>query len=174
MLLEALRCAFLFALCCAMPVIIYEVFTFVSPAIEQKGNRKRLLLAMLLSCTLFVLGALFCIKILFPFVLVYLQDYSAQFHVTGCISVKNYVSLCVSLVLILGIVFEIPVITGFLGKSGLISSKTMLCSIRPAIIVILVISAIITPPDVISMLLVAIPITAIYAVGILVCKMCEP
>lgn len=174
MLLESLKCAFVLAVCCSAPVMIYELFAFVSPAVEEVCIKRKLVIVMLLSGILFVLGVLFCVKILFPFILKYLRSYSEQFGVMECVSVNSYVSMCMSLSLLIGIVFEVPIVTGFLGKLGMISSRMMMRGIRPAVIVILVISAIITPPDVLSMLFVAVPITVIYGVGILICKLFEP
>lgn len=168
-LIQVIRCCCICSLFASSPIIVYEIVSYITPAFDKKAH-KAIVLCTIISFILFCLGVLFCIQILLPFVYTYMYNYSGNYDISSNVSIEKYVSSFTSIVVILGIIFELPLVSGCLGKIGLISPSAMLRSIRPVTLIILIVSAIITPPDLISMIIVALPIFVIYVLSILICR----
>jgi sec-independent protein translocase protein TatC len=151
------------------PYIIWEIWNFIKPALyeKEKSHSKGAVLALSI---LFIIGILFSYYIIVPLTLNFFGTYQVSGSVDNQISLTSYISTVVSVTLSLGIVFELPVFIFFLTKVGLITPAFLQRNRKYMIVVILIISAIITPPDIISQVLVSIPLFALYELSILVSK----
>ena len=150
----------------ASPFIVFELFKFISPALYESERRYSMLVALIIY-TLFILGLLMSYYILFPISFRFLATYQVNSEVINTITLDSYISAFANMAFLMGIVFEMPVIMYILMKMGFINAK-MLKRYRPyALIIILVTSAIITPPDIFTLILVSIPLYGLYEVSIL-------
>ena len=154
----------------AMPYILYQLFHFIAPGLYQQ--ERRLAIRLVLSgYVMFALGVLFTYFVIFPFTLQFLGGYQVSSEVSNLISLSSYIDTLTMLSLMLGVVFELPVVTWLLGRFGLINASLMRQYRRPALVAIVVASAIITPTsDAFTLLLVSVPIYLLYEVSILVVR----
>lgn len=155
----------------AFPFIVYQVRKFVLPALYEH-ERKFLGILVFFATILFVLGAAFCVFCIMPLIMNFSASFStAQLEPT--LGLGNFVNLCAGLMLAFGLMFQMPlvVLTGV--KFGLVSVKT-LENMRPYIIVvILILAAVFTPPDVVSQLMLGVPTWLLFEAGIFVAKIIE-
>ena len=149
----------------AFPFIVWEFWKFFSPALKS-NERQHIRSAVLTSSLLFFLGVVFGYYMIFPFSLHFLSTYEISPEVVNQISIKSYIGTLSSLVLASGLIFELPVFSFFLTKIGIVTPKFLREYRRYAIVIIFVIAAIITPPDVFSQTLVAIPLVGLYEISI--------
>jgi sec-independent protein translocase protein TatC len=156
----------------AFPYLFYEVWRFISPGLYAK-ERSAARGAVFFVSFLFLSGALFGYYVLTPMSINFLANYQLDPSITNEFDITSYVSTLSMLVLASAIMFQLPVVVYFLSMSGLVTSKMLKTYRRHSIVVILIVSAIITPPDVVSQLLIAIPILVLYEVGILIAKRLE-
>lgn len=154
----------------ASPYILFELFRFVSPALYDNEKRYSVQVAIVIF-SLFVIGVLMSYFVLFPISFRFLGTYSVSSKVVSNITLDSYVSTFVSLTLIMGIVFQLPVLTFILGKLGFITYEMLSRYRRHAFIVIMLVAAIITPPDLMTLLLVTLPLYLLYEVSIWILKM---
>lgn len=152
-------------LLCASPFIMYELFRFITPALLE-NERKYSTKIMISVYSLFMIGVLMSYYILFPISLRFLGTYSVADKVHTMITLDSYISSFVSLTLLLGIVFQLPVITFILAKMGILNAGQMSKYRKHACILILLVAAIITPPDILTLLFVAIPLMALYEISL--------
>lgn len=165
-LIQQLKIAGVFALIGTLPVILFELTQFIAPAFEFKFASLKLLFTEFMGLCMFAVGILFTYKILFPFTCLYLYGLGTSTNIIAQISIEKYVSLFLTTVICMGVIFEIPLISVILTKLGLITASLMKRFRSVIIILIFVIAAFITPPDVISQLIVAIPMICLYQVSI--------
>ena len=151
----------------AFPYIFWEFWRFVSPALHSK-ERKYARGAVFISSSLFLLGVLFGYYLIVPFTVAFLGSYSVSLEVSNKINLISYISTISSVVLASGIIFELPILAYFLTKIGLVTPAFMRKYRKHSIVVIFILAAIITPPDVISQTLVAVPLLLLYEVSIFV------
>jgi len=147
------------------PYIIYEFWRFIKPALhpnEKKHSRG----AVTVSSLLFIFGVLFGYFLIVPLTINFLGGYQVSEQVENTISLGSYLRNIVSVSLSLGVVFEIPILVYFLTKTGIITPMFMRKSRKLIIVILLVISAIITPPDMISQIMVCIPLFILYELSI--------
>ena len=149
----------------ASPYILYELFCFISPALYENERRYSVQVAGIIY-VLFILGVLMSYFVLFPISFRFLGTYSVSAKVVSNITLDSYISTFVSLTLVMGIVFQLPVIAFFLGKLGVVTSEMLARYRRHSFIVIMLVAAIITPPDVMTLVLVTIPLYLLYEVSI--------
>jgi sec-independent protein translocase protein TatC len=156
----------------AFPYLFYEVWKFISPGLyAQERNAARG--AVFFVSFLFLSGASFGYFVLSPLSINFLANYQLDSTIANEFDITSYVSTLSMLVLASAIMFQLPVVVYFLSMSGLVTSKMLQSYRRHSIVVILIVSAIITPPDVISQMLIAMPILVLYEVGILIAKRLE-
>lgn len=153
----------------ASPYILFELFRFISPALYDNERRYSVWVAVVVY-VLFLVGVLMNYFVLFPISFRFLGTYSVAERVVSNITLDSYISTFVSLTLAMGLVFQLPVLAYFLGKMGFITSDMLAQYRRHALIVIMLLSAIITPPDVMTLILVAIPLYILYEVSIRVIR----
>lgn len=157
----------------ASPYILYELFRFISPALYENERRFSVQVAGIIY-VLFLLGVLMSYFVLFPISFRFLGTYSVSAKVVSNITLDSYISTFVSLTLVMGVVFQLPVIAFFLGKMGVITSSMLAKYRSHSFIVIMLVAAIITPPDLMTLILVTIPLYLLYEVSIRVVKWVEP
>jgi sec-independent protein translocase protein TatC len=156
----------------SFPYVFWEVWRFISPGLyDKEKNAARG--AVFFVSFLFLAGAAFGYYVLSPLSINFLSNYQLDPTITNEFDITSYVTTLTMLVLASAIMFQLPVVVYFLSMSGLVTSKMLKAYRRHSIVVILVVSAIITPPDVISQLLIAMPILVLYEVGIMIAKRLE-
>lgn len=149
----------------ASPYILFELFRFTSPALYENERKYSVLVAIIIYA-LFLVGVLMNYFVLFPISFRFLGTYSVSERVVSNITLDSYITTFTSLTLVMGLVFQLPVIAYFLGRMGFISSAMLAQYRRHAIVVIMLLAAIITPPDVMTLILVSIPLYLLYEVSI--------
>ncbi|MCQ2258302.1 MAG: twin-arginine translocase subunit TatC [Bacteroidaceae bacterium] len=159
-------------LLCASPYVMYEIFRFISPALYD--NEKRYSVQVVLSIyLLFMIGVLTNYFIIFPISFRFLGTYSVASRVSSIITLDSYIESFTNLTLVMGVVFQLPVLSFFLAKMGVITSSMLATYRKHALIVIMLVAAIITPPDIMTLILVTIPLYLLYEVSIRVVKWVE-
>lgn len=156
----------------SFPYIFWEFWRFVRPALYE-NEIKHSKGAIFSASVLFSLGVLFAYYIIAPLSVYFLGGYQVSDSVENIIHFGSYVSTISSIVLAAGIMFELPVFVYFLSKVGLVTPSFLKKYRRHAIVISLIVAAIITPPDVISQIMVCIPIILLYEVGIIIAKKVE-
>lgn len=149
----------------AFPYIIFELWRFVSPGLNS-NERKNSRGAIFVISVLFILGVLFGYFVISPFSVQFLATYTVSAEVVNRIDLSSYISTVTSVTLASGLVFELPVIVYFLSRIGVLTPNLMRQYRRHAIVAILILSAILTPPDVTSQILVTIPMLILYEISI--------
>lgn len=156
----------------ASPYILFELFRFISPALYE--HERKISIPITLSIyVLFMIGVVISYFILFPISFRFLSTYQVDPEVINTITLDSYISTFCTLTLVMGLVFQLPVFAYSLGKLHLIDSGILKHYRQYALIIILIISAIITPPDIFTLILVALPIYCLYEVSITIIKRLE-
>ncbi len=153
----------------AFPYIFHEIWSFIKPAL-YKNERKNARGAIFYTSFLFILGVLFGYYIITPLSVHFLGSYSVSSQIENQINLTSYISTVTSVVLASGVVFELPILIYFFSKIGLVTPQFLRKYRRHAIVLILILAAIITPPDVFSQILVCLPLMLLYEVGISISK----
>ncbi|MBR2764916.1 MAG: twin-arginine translocase subunit TatC [Blautia sp.] len=169
LLLQYFSVALVAGICLSLPVILYEVWAFIQPGLQKNENRL-FLGAMLTGLFFFVLGVLFALRIMLPFMLNFLIGLSKGSNITAAVSVGNYISFLLTIFLVMGLVFELPVVAVVLTQLGLVKVEWMAKARKFVIVAIFFIAAVITPPDVVSQVMVAFPMIGLYELSIVLCR----
>ncbi len=149
-----------------VPYLLYELFRFVSPALYRRERRGALRIVSW-GYVMFIMGAALSYFLIFPFTLRFLASYQVSTDVNNYISLDSYIDTFMLLGLMLGVVFEMPILSWLLGKMGVLSAKFMRKYRRHAIVALLVAAAIITPTtDMVTLLIVTLPMYMLYEVSI--------
>ena len=161
-----MRTAAYAGLLCASPYVLYQLFRFVSPGLYQ--NERRAAYWIVGSAYLmFLVGTLVCYFIIFPLTVRFLGTYQVSTDIDNMLTLQSYIDTLISMCLVIGLVFELPVVCSILGKMGLVSGGLMRNYRRHAVVAILVVAAIITPTtDIFTLLVVSLPIWLLYEVSI--------
>lgn len=153
----------------AFPWILWELWKFVSPALYQK-EKKNIKYFIAIASLLFFLGVAFGYFILTPLSINFLAHLTISSLVENQIDVDSYIGLVKTTSLATGLVFELPIVIFFLAKIGLVSAQFLRDYRKYAYVIILIIAAIVTPPDVISQVIVSIPLVILYEISIFIAK----
>lgn len=156
----------------ASPYILYELFRFISPALYE-NEKKYSIQFMVIVYMLFILGTLMSYYVLFPISFRFLGTYSVAERIHSTITLDSYISTFTTLTLLMGVVFQLPVIAFILAKLGFITSEMLSKYRKHSFIIIMFVAAIITPPDIMTLVLVTIPLYFLYEVSIRVTKWTE-
>jgi sec-independent protein translocase protein TatC len=155
------------ALFLSAPYILAQAWKFISPGLHS--HEKRYAAPFVLSAsTLFLIGGVFAYFVAFPMTLRFLLELTADSDLTPLIGAVDYFDLFLSVTLIMGIVFQIPSLAFVLSRIGLVDARFLLRNARYALLICLILAAVVTPPDAISMMVIAVPMMALYGVGIAV------
>ncbi|MFV0481983.1 MAG: twin-arginine translocase subunit TatC [Campylobacteraceae bacterium] len=168
----ALKISFFTALVFAIPVIFWQLWLFIAPGLYD-NEKKHVIPFTIFTTVMFLLGGAFCYLVVMPLAFNFVINFGKDVFVY-IPKVTEYISFFIKLVLAFGFSFELPVIALFLGKLGLITDKTLKDSFRYAIVLIFIVAAIITPPDVTSQILMAIPLILLYGLSIFILKKVNP
>ncbi len=153
----------------AFPYILYEFWRFISPGLKEK-ERKSSRGFIVIASILFFLGVLFGYYLITPLSINFLGNYQVSKEVFNDFDLDSYISLVRTSVLACGIVFELPIIMYILTKIGLVTPEILRKYRKFALIIVLILSAVITPPDIVSQIIVAIPILILYEVSIYISR----
>lgn len=149
----------------ASPYILFELFRFISPALYENEVKYSIHITIIIYI-LFILGVLMSYFVLFPISFRFLATYSVSPQIISNITIDSYITTFVSLTFIMGLVFQLPVITFFLGKMGILTSEMLAKYRKHAFIVIMLAAAVITPPDLMTLILVTIPLYLLFVISI--------
>jgi sec-independent protein translocase protein TatC len=153
----------------SFPYVLWEIWRFVKPAMyekEQKYSRG----GVLVSTLLFLLGILFSYYMIVPLTLNFLGTYQVSASVANQISLSSYISTVVSLTFAVGVVFELPILVYFLTRIGILTPDFLKKNRKYMFVILLILAAIITPPDMFSQILVVLPLIALYEFSIGISK----
>ena len=165
-----MRTAIYAGLLLASPYILYELFRFVSPALYQNERRYAVWIVGA-AYLMFLMGTLVNYFVVFPLTVRFLGTYQVSPDVANMLTLQSYIDTLLGMSLVMGVVFELPVVCGLMGRMGLINSHMMSQFRRHAIVAILVVAAIITPTtDVFTLFVVALPIYLLYELSIQIVK----
>lgn len=154
----------------SIPLIIYWLYGFISPALYEKEKHYSTI-ALSVSILLFTLGVLLNYFLIFPLSFRFLSGYEVYSEVHNQISLSSYISTFLILSLLMGLLFEIPVLTWFLNKIGILKAETLKYYRRHTFVAILIVAAVITPTgDPFTLLLVTLPVYLLYELSILIIR----
>jgi sec-independent protein translocase protein TatC len=156
----------------AFPYILWQFWKFISPALYDK-EKKYAVAFIVTTSILFFMGVIFGHYLITPLSLNFLANYKISDVVKNDIDLDSYLSLVKTTAISCGLVFEMPIIMYFLSKIGLVSANFLRTYRRYAIVIILIIAAIVTPPDVVSQTIVTIPLVILYEVSIFIAARIE-
>lgn len=165
-----MRTALYTGLLLASPYILYELFRFISPGLYQ-NERHYSLWIVGTGYLMFIIGTLTNYFLVFPLTLHFLGTYQVAPDVVNMLTLQSYIDTLLSMGLVMGVVFELPVVSGLLGRMGLLTGSLMSQYRRHALVAVLIVAAIITPTtDAFTLFVVALPIYLLYEVSILVVR----
>lgn len=153
----------------ASPYILFELFRFISPALYESEKRYSYLVAGIIYM-LFLSGLLISYFILFPISFQFLATYQVDAEIVNTITLDSYISTFLTLTFVMGVVFQLPIFVFVLGRMGFIDAEMLKKYRAYAFILIMIVAAIITPPDIFTLVLVTIPIYGLYELSISVLK----
>lgn len=157
------------AIIAAFPYLLWEIWRFIQPALlpnEKKYSKG----AVSVSSLLFMIGVLFSYYLIVPLTINFFGTYQVSESVQNTISLSSYISTVVSVTISVGVVFELPILVYFLTKVGIITPNFMKKNRKYMVVILLTVSAIITPPDIFSQILVCIPLMLLYEFSLLVSR----
>lgn len=172
MLMQYMSVALVFGLVATMPLILFQVWAFAKPGLTKRENRV-FLCALIFGSLCFCVGVAFAYKIMLPTMLLFLSTLETGTQVAAAISVQNYISFLLTIFIIFGGVFELPVLSVVLDAIGILKVAWMKKIQRYVIVICFVLAAFITPPDVVSQVMVAIPMMGLYELSIVLCSIVE-
>jgi sec-independent protein translocase protein TatC len=154
----------------AFPYVLYEFWKFISPGLynKEKNSSRGFIF---ISSVLFFIGVLFGYYIVCPLSINFLGTYSVAEQVHNDFDLNSYIGLIRASTLASGFIFELPIIIYFLTKIGLVTPEFLRKNRKYALVIVLIFAAIITPPDIASQVIVAIPVLILYQVSILISKL---
>lgn len=168
----ALKVSFFAGLLGALPFILYQIWLFVAPGLYD--NEKKMVLPFVFGGSImFAVGVLFAYYVVTPFGFQFLITFGS-FLYTPLINIEDYVGFFTKIMMGFGLAFELPVFAYFLAILGMITDKSLKDFFKYAIIIIFIIAALLTPPDVLTQLLMAGPLIILYGVSILIVRMVNP
>lgn len=156
--------AFVGGIFIASPAIFYQIWAFVAPGLYDE-EKKYIIPIAILSALFFIVGGLFCYFIVFPFAFNFFISYSTP-EIVMTPKISDYLSFVLKLIFAFGLIFEMPIFTLFLARLGILTAAMMRKARKYAIVAIFILAAILTPPDVISQILMACPMLLLYELSI--------
>lgn len=160
-----LQLSFICALLLSAPYIIYQIWMFISPGLYKK-ERKIIAPLIIFSCTLFYSGILFAVLIICPVALKFFTS-SAPNGVTVMLDIADYLDFIVTIAFAAGLAFQIPIITKVLIATGVVSKQSLIAKRKHVIVMAFILGMILAPPDVISQIMLAIPMWLLFEIGLI-------
>jgi sec-independent protein translocase protein TatC len=168
----ALKVSFFASIVASLPIILSQIWLFVAPGLYS--NEKKMLIPFIVGGTvMFLVGVLFAYYIVTPFGFDFLITFGS-FKFTPLINIEDYVGFFTKIMFGFGLAFELPIFAYFLALLGMVNDKQMTEFFKYAIVIIFVVAALLTPPDVLTQLLMAGPLIILYGVSILIVRFVNP
>jgi len=168
----ALKVSFFAAIVGALPIILSQIWMFIAPGLYD--NEKKMIIPFIVGgTTMFLIGVLFAYYIVTPFGFDFLITFGS-FKFTPLINIEDYVGFFTKIMFGFGLAFELPIFAYFLALLGMVNDRQMIDFFKYAIIIIFVVAALLTPPDVLTQLLMAGPLIILYGFSILIVKAVNP
>lgn len=168
----ALKVSFFAAIIGALPIILSQIWMFIAPGLY--ANEKKMLIPFIVGgSSMFFIGVAFAYYIVTPFGFDFLITFGS-FKFTPLINIEDYVGFFTKIMFGFGLAFELPIFAYFLALLGLVDDKQMKDFFKYAIVLIFILSALLTPPDVLTQLLMAIPLTVLYGISIIIVRFVNP
>jgi len=168
----ALKVSFFAGLLGALPFILYQIWLFIAPGLYN--NEKKMIIPFVVGgSVMFFVGIMFAYYVVTPFGFQFLITFGS-FLYTPLINIEDYVGFFTKIMMGFGIAFELPVFAYFLALLGLVTDKTLIDFFRYAVLIIFVVAALLTPPDVLTQLLMAAPLVLLYGISILIVRAVNP
>lgn len=164
-LMQYFRLSLIAAMVIDIPVALYQLYAFAKPGLK-KSERFFFGLVLVFGLLLFCVGVVFAYVVTLPFMLNFLVTLEGTEYITASISIENYINLCLTMFIVFGAVFEMPLVTIILSRMGIANPEIMKKGRGVAIVLIFFIAAVITPPDIVSQIMVALPMVLLYFVSI--------
>lgn len=168
----ALKVSFFAGLIGALPYILYQFWLFIAPALYS-SEKKMVLPFVVGGTTMFLVGVMFAYYVVTPFGFQFLITFGS-FLYTPLINIEDYVGFFTKIMMGFGISFELPVFAYFLALLGLVTDKNLKDFFKYAVLIIFVVAALLTPPDVLTQLLMAAPLILLYGLSILIVRLVNP
>ena len=170
-LMVQLSIALLVAIMVTTPFALYQIWKYIAPGLH-KNERRFVISIFVFSPLLFVLGVAFAFYMLFPFVFRFFIELNESAPVPAVImpAVRDYMTFAIGLLKVFGIAFQLPLVLILLNRAGVLSRARVVAMWRYAIIFIVIAAAILTPPDIVSQILLAVPMLALFEISILFMK----
>lgn len=163
-----LKLSFFASLIISSPVILWEIWCFVAPGLYD--HEKKYVFPFVISASiLFFTGVAFCYFIVFPFSFKFFMSYSTE-TLRPLPAMKEYLSFAFQILLAFGIIFELPVFILFLAKLGIVTDRMLRRQRKFAIVIVFIVAAVLTPPDIFSQCLMAVPLLILYEISVFVAK----
>jgi len=170
--MTAVKVSLYTALFASLPIILYQFWKFIAPGLYD--NEKKMALPFVVFGTLmFYIGAAFAYFVVFPIGFKVLITFGGD-NFTAMLKISEYVSVALKIMIGFGIAFELPVLSYFLAKLSLITDKTLKDFFRYAVVIIFIVAAVLTPPDLFSQLAMATPLLILYGLSIWIAKVVNP
>ncbi len=166
-----LKVSFFASIFLASPYVLYQLWKFISPGL-YKSERKYVVPFVTFSTIFFLGGSLFAYYVVFPFGFKFFIGFGNEV-IRPMLSLREYLSFSMKLLIAFGVIFELPIFMFFLAKIGMVSSRVLVKKRKYAILIVFVIAALLTPPDVVTQGLMALPLMLLYEISIWVVKMGE-
>ncbi|NCC78311.1 MAG: twin-arginine translocase subunit TatC [Clostridia bacterium] len=171
LLLSYIKIAVIIGLSVSSPFLIMQVWLFVSPGLEKK-ERRTMQFSLLFGGVFFILGAVFAYVVVLPLILEFFMGFQVE-GIEEMISFSSYLSLIVNTVLSFGLIFELPSIMVIMTRFGIVKVRFLRKNRKYIILVIFVVAAVLTPPDIISQTLLALPMILLFELGIFLSRIVE-
>ncbi len=155
----------------SLPVIFYQLWQFIAPGLYKK-ERRFIPLIVIFSSLSFLAGGAFCYFIIIPYGLNFLLGFNTD-QLEAAIQIKEYLKFVTLLIMVFGIIFELPLLSYFLSRMGIVTPEFMRTKRRYGIVIIFIFAAILTPPDVVTQLFLAGPLIILYEISIWVAKLAQ-
>ena len=168
----ALKVSFFAAIVGALPIILSQIWMFIAPGLY--ANEKKMIIPFIIGgTTMFLIGVLFAYYVVTPFGFDFLITFGS-FKFTPLINIEDYVGFFTKIMFGFGIAFELPIFAYFLALLGMIDDRQMIAFFKYAVVIIFVVAALLTPPDVLTQLLMAGPLIILYGFSILIVRVVNP
>lgn len=164
-----LKLAFFSGIALSSPVIIYQIWAFVAPGL-YKHEKKYSVPFVLLSTLFFIIGVLFCFLVVFPIACSFFAGFAQAGVIEMKLKMSDYLSFSCAFLLAFGLVFELPIFILFLAKIGIVNHAQLVKNRKYVILLAFVVSAILTPPDILSQILMAVPLLILYEISIVIAR----
>ncbi|RMH70050.1 MAG: twin-arginine translocase subunit TatC [Gemmatimonadetes bacterium] len=156
----------------ALPAVIYQIWKFVAPGLLE-SEKKYVIPVLIAGGGFFLAGSTFAYVVVMPFALDFLHSFATE-SIQDVWAIGEYINFATRLLLAFGVIFELPVVTFFLAKMGILSPQVMRAQRGMAVVIIFITGALLTPPDIISQCLMAIPLLGLYEISIFVAQWSYP